>query len=166
MWYRRRYFLKHGRAMRVQRRAPDSRRYRHAGQMRRLRPGHPILSPSRVIRGASGDGTGAPFEDLRRRLATINASGSSLNLVNTPRDGRALLSPAANSSTTSLSAPNATLGQPDRPPSPTESIVSTHELSRIPLYDTAAGRQYRWPKGSTRNWLVEGQCNWVARSSL
>lgn len=85
----------------------------------------PILSPSRVIRGASGDGTGAPFEDLRRRLATINASGSSLNLVNTPRDGRALLSPVANSSTTSLSAPNATLGHPDRPPSPTESIVST-----------------------------------------
>lgn len=92
----------------------------------------PLLSP-RVNRGASVDHnvTGAPFEDLRRRLATINASGSSVSLANMSRDsGRAMLSPAANSSTTSLSAANAAIGHNpggnlDRPPSPTESIVST-----------------------------------------
>jgi phosphoinositide-3-kinase regulatory subunit 4 len=94
----------------------------------------PILSPSRMHRASSDyNVTGAPFEDLRRRLATINASGSSLSVTNMPRDVRNTLSPAANSSTTSLSVASPTIGylQPspnlilDRPPSPTESIVST-----------------------------------------
>lgn len=94
----------------------------------------PILSPSRMHRVSSDHNvTGAPFEDLRRRLATINASGSSLSVTNMPRDIRSTLSPAANSSTTSLSITSPTLGHfqpgpnliPDRPPSPTESIVST-----------------------------------------
>ncbi|PPQ92492.1 hypothetical protein CVT25_010325 [Psilocybe cyanescens] len=81
----------------------------------------PLLSPSRLHRFSSDNG--APFEDLRRRLATINASASSLSVANTPRDARSTLSPAANSSSTSLSGgPNPL---PDRPGSPTESIVST-----------------------------------------
>ncbi|KAF9485745.1 other/VPS15 protein kinase [Pholiota conissans] len=92
----------------------------------------PILSPSRLHRATSTDYTasGAPFEDLRRRLATINASGSSLSVANIP--ARNTLSPVANSSMTSLSVTSPTMGyvQPnpnisDRPPSPTESIVST-----------------------------------------
>ncbi|KAF8958945.1 hypothetical protein BDZ97DRAFT_1839964 [Flammula alnicola] len=93
----------------------------------------PLLSPSRLNRMPNSDynGSGAPFEDLRRRLATINASASSLSVSNTPRDVRSALSPVASSSTTSLSAgPVPGTGpapglMPDRPPSPTESIVST-----------------------------------------
>ncbi|KAH9474804.1 Phosphoinositide 3-kinase regulatory subunit 4 [Psilocybe cubensis] len=81
----------------------------------------PLLSPNRQHRFSND--AGAPFEDLRRRLATINASASSLSVTNTPRDTRSTLSPAANSSSTSLSGGPQTL--PDRPPSPTESIVST-----------------------------------------
>jgi len=84
----------------------------------------PLLSPRPAKTSNAGDSvTGAPFEDLRRRLATINASASSLSVANTPRDSRNALSPATNSSTTSLSA--AVSPVTDRPPSPTESIVST-----------------------------------------
>jgi len=94
----------------------------------------PIMTPSGRLHRTSntGDSTGAPFEDLRRRLATINASGSSLNVSNTPRDVRNALSPATNSSTTSLSGAviNPTH---ERPPSPTESIVSTtNSVSLLP----------------------------------
>lgn len=88
----------------------------------------PILSPTRAQRLSGADHvTGAPFEDLRRRLATINASASSLSITNTSRDHRNAVSPPnapnASSSTTSLSAAPSPL--PDRPGSPTESIIST-----------------------------------------
>ncbi|KAJ2936541.1 hypothetical protein H1R20_g554, partial [Candolleomyces eurysporus] len=65
--------------------------------------------------------SGAPFEDLRRRLATINGSATSLT-ANTPRDTRSAASPFAQSVT---SAPSVSSPNPDRPPSPTESVVST-----------------------------------------
>ncbi|KAF8153240.1 hypothetical protein B0H34DRAFT_820167 [Crassisporium funariophilum] len=86
----------------------------------------PILSPSRMQRISAGEvsSAGAPFEDLRRRLATINGSTSSVSVANSPRDIRHALSPVASSSTTSLSA-MASPSAPERPGSPTESIVST-----------------------------------------
>jgi len=88
----------------------------------------PILSP-RTHRTSAADlaAAGAPFEDLRRRLATINGSASSVGIsaTNTPRDVKNALSPIANSSTTSLSNEPNPLPSVDRPPSPTESIVST-----------------------------------------
>ncbi|CAA7269893.1 unnamed protein product [Cyclocybe aegerita] len=95
----------------------------------------PILSPSRMYRISSGDysTTGAPFEDLRRRLATINGSASSLSVANTPRDTRQALTPVASSSTTSLSNAVSPVIS-DRPSSPTESIVSTtNSVSFRPL---------------------------------
>ncbi|EAU84150.2 other/VPS15 protein kinase [Coprinopsis cinerea okayama7 len=74
-------------------------------------------------------GTGAPFEDLRRRLASINNSVSSLS-PNQPKDARSVSSPLAPSSS-SISVASATAPSPvaaererDRPPSPTESVVS------------------------------------------
>lgn len=88
----------------------------------------PILSPSRHHKLSMGESSsmGAPFEDLRRRLATINGSTSSLSLAtsNAQRDLRNISSPMASSSTTSL-LPISTPPIPDRPGSPTESIVST-----------------------------------------
>jgi len=52
----------------------------------------PILSPTRAQRVSGADyAAGAPFEDLRRRLATINASASSLSVSNIPRDPRNLI---------------------------------------------------------------------------
>jgi len=87
----------------------------------------PILSPSRLHKTSMGEfsSAGAPFEDLRRRLATINGSTSSVSVANnTPRDLRNASLPMANSSTTSLLAiPTPPI--PERPDSPTESIVST-----------------------------------------
>ena len=87
-------------------------------------PRTPILSPSRPHKLSMGESSsmGAPFEDLRRRLATINGSTSSVSVAhNVPRDVRNASSPMASSSTTSLLA---TL-IPERPGSPAESIVST-----------------------------------------
>ena len=88
-------------------------------------PRTPVLSPSRLHKPSMGEtSTGAPFEDLRRRLATINGSTSSVSVAhNIPRDPRNS-SPMASSSTTSLLAiPTPPI--PERPGSPTESIVST-----------------------------------------
>ena len=96
----------------------------------------PLLSPSRLNRISSGEyssTTGAPFEDLRRRLATINGSTSSLSVANYPRDPRQTLPPVATSTTASLSAAASPIIT-DRPPSPTESIVSTtNSVSMRPL---------------------------------
>ena len=90
-------------------------------------PRTPILSPSRFHKLSMGESgsTGAPFEDLRRRLATINGSTSPVNVThNISRDSRNTSSPMASSSTTSLLAiPTPPI--PERPESPTESIVST-----------------------------------------
>ena len=90
-----------------------------------ISPGTSILSPSRLhkLSMAESTSTGAPFEDLRRRLATINGSTSSVSVAqNVPRDLRNLSSPMASSST-SFATP--TPPTPERPGSPSESIVST-----------------------------------------
>lgn len=124
----------------------------------------PVLSPrfgnSRKMSGGEHTitSTGAPFEDLRRRLATIN-NGSSLSVQSTSR--HLLLSPVPTtttaspsstpslppavaaaqsiSSVTSTTAPHpsggistSTSSSNDRPPSPTESIVSTTSVSLRP----------------------------------
>lgn len=66
-------------------------------------------------------GPGAPFEDLRRRLATINGSSSSLNSA-MPKGRTSLGIPLAPASP----MPKETTNTVDlRPGSPTESIVST-----------------------------------------
>jgi len=85
----------------------------------------PIQSP-RLLRGSSVDrnSTGAPFEDLRRRLQTINASSSSLSLANTSREHRISASGRGTSSS-SLAALAEPSPIPERPLSPTESVVST-----------------------------------------
>ncbi|KAL0061663.1 Serine/threonine-protein kinase [Marasmius tenuissimus] len=81
----------------------------------------PILSPS--VHRISSDGTpsNAPFEDLRRRLATINGSASSLSVTQTPRPPS---SPLAIPPSKTISAPLSP-ATTDRPGSPTESVVST-----------------------------------------
>lgn len=95
-----------------------------------------VLSPSskfstgRMSGGEYSTGpSGAPFEDLRRRLATINGSASSLSISSTPRDTRHALSPIPGSSNAST-VPGPSLS--DRPTSPSESIVSTTSVSLGP----------------------------------
>ncbi|KAF7343436.1 hypothetical protein MVEN_01776300 [Mycena venus] len=90
--------------------------------------GTPLLSPGlmgRMSSAASVDHSGAPFEDLRRRLATINGSSSSIHLSHTPpREPRSALSPIVASP--SLGVGNAGVSSPvERPVSPTESVIST-----------------------------------------
>ncbi|KAF8065194.1 hypothetical protein FPV67DRAFT_1501752 [Lyophyllum atratum] len=90
--------------------------------------GTPILSPTWTNRISSADhsSAGAPFEDLRRRLATINGSVSSVGLGPPPPRGN--YSPIAGVPSTSTSAIHNISGLPtthERPSSPTESILST-----------------------------------------
>ncbi|ESK97721.1 phosphoinositide 3-kinase regulatory subunit 4 [Moniliophthora roreri MCA 2997] len=82
----------------------------------------PPMSPSQMTRISSEHAhPNVPFEDLRRRLATINGSTSSLSVAQTP--SRSPLSP--------LAVPPASLAGvatspvAERPGSPTESVVST-----------------------------------------
>jgi phosphoinositide-3-kinase, regulatory subunit 4 len=70
--------------------------------------------------------SGAPFEDLRRRLATINGSGSSL--PNTPKSRlTALASPNGVGAVALPAASNITDMTPplERPGSPSDSVIST-----------------------------------------
>ena len=72
---------------------------------------------------------GAPFEDLRRRLAIINGSATSLAVPQSTRDARSPTLPVTDvfgspSSNTAVS--DVPL---DRPPSPTESVVSAANSS-------------------------------------
>ncbi|KAG6826329.1 hypothetical protein H0H92_000291 [Tricholoma furcatifolium] len=81
----------------------------------------PILSPTSNNRIASADySSGAPFEDLRRRLATINGSVSSVGLG--PPPARSPIAPSTSSTSHPISGLPTTL---ERPSSPTESILST-----------------------------------------
>ncbi|KAF9023922.1 ARM repeat-containing protein [Hymenopellis radicata] len=96
----------------------------------------PVSNPSlHRISSAEFGSPGAPFEDLRRRLATINGSASSLSLAQSPREPRATLSPLippSSSSTTSMAGPMAmTPTTGDRPGSPTESVISTTNSSNF-----------------------------------
>lgn len=76
------------------------------------------------LQSSDSNGSGAPFEDLRRRLATINGSTSSLHLPQPVRDVRAVSSPVAGT----FNTPPSTLIEA-RPGSPTESIVSAANSS-------------------------------------
>ncbi|KAF9007713.1 hypothetical protein BDZ89DRAFT_1144434 [Hymenopellis radicata] len=100
----------------------------------------PLMSPvsnSSLHRISSAEfgSPGAPFEDLRRRLATINGSASSLSLAQSPREPRATLSPLippSSSSTSSMAGPMAmTPTTGDRPGSPSESVISTTNSSNF-----------------------------------
>ncbi|KAL0946172.1 hypothetical protein HGRIS_012435 [Hohenbuehelia grisea] len=96
----------------------------------------PVQSPrlSSALSDHGHNPSGAPFEDLRRRLATINGSASSLSVAQTPRSN---LSPVPPSVPLSSSPPTS-----ERPASPTESVVSTansmafHPSSRLQVGST------------------------------
>jgi phosphoinositide-3-kinase, regulatory subunit 4 len=111
--------------------ASDAQRAAHTLSSRRsnLEQGLRRLTPADTPRGSrtmSIDLTAAdaPFEDLRRRLATINGSSASLQAGLPPRDRRssAVVSPQG----TNLTSPNMEdLPLPyERPGSPVESVVS------------------------------------------
>jgi phosphoinositide-3-kinase regulatory subunit 4 len=77
---------------------------------------------------------GAPFEDLRRRLATINASASSLSLGSAARDHRPSVPQMQSSSSPAVS--HGAAGLPltsDRPGSPADSVVSNTNSSSLHL---------------------------------
>ncbi|KAK0451864.1 hypothetical protein EV421DRAFT_1773494 [Armillaria borealis] len=87
----------------------------------------PMMSPiPNLHRESSGDlniSQGAPFEDLRRRLATINGSASSLSVAQSPREPRSTLSPVMipSSSSTSVTGPlSPTIAE--RPVSPSDRL--------------------------------------------
>lgn len=97
----------------------------------------PVLGTPRSARTMSMDYTagapGAPFEDLRRRLAMINGSATSLSHTPSVRDARSpILAPPDN-----LTPPNSTTVVSDlpvslpveRPISPTESLASVSNTS-------------------------------------
>jgi len=73
-----------------------------------------------------GPGGGAPFEDLRRRLATINGSANSLVMpppTVIPRDTRPTPSTPSQLNKASIMSPEVAVLQ-QRPGSPTESVLS------------------------------------------
>lgn len=95
----------------------------------------PIMSPvPHLRRNASADFTpqgGAAFDDLRRRLAAINGSASSLSIAHSPRESRAPASPLIPHSPSSTSIAAVMSPNIDRPPSPTESVLSTANSSNF-----------------------------------
>ncbi|KAG5644667.1 hypothetical protein DXG03_007966 [Asterophora parasitica] len=95
----------------------SSRRYDLTGRI-------PIMSPHRLLSVDHSSG-GAPFEDLRRRLATINGSVSSIGL-GPPPSSRSNFSPVAATHSTPTALNIAGLPTTtERSGSPTESILST-----------------------------------------
>ncbi|KAH6910746.1 other/VPS15 protein kinase [Coprinopsis sp. MPI-PUGE-AT-0042] len=99
-----------------------------ASHPRRITSGRSSALGSRFPRASSIDTpTGAPFEDLRRRLANINNSASSISNnppKDPPKDARSVTSPLAPSSP-SVSVTSAPSPMPERPGSPSDSVVST-----------------------------------------
>ncbi|TFY67174.1 hypothetical protein EVJ58_g1791 [Rhodofomes roseus] len=88
----------------------------------------PILGTPRSGRTFSMDHTaaaaaGAPFEDLRRRLAIINGSATSVNATS-PREARSPTMPSLEHAILPSSASSDMPRSPVRPGSPTESIIS------------------------------------------
>ena len=74
-----------------------------------------------------GPSSGAPFEDLRRRLATINGSANSLTMPPPPgvsRDSRPTPSMSSQLNKVPIMSPDVAIIQ-QRPGSPTESVLST-----------------------------------------
>ena len=73
------------------------------------------------------------FDELRRRLATINSSASSLNLTAAARHAAAQSPSLPGAATTSMLAPPNPPPPHDRPSSPTDSVVSTtNSALRVP----------------------------------
>ncbi|KAF4603205.1 Serine/threonine-protein kinase [Pleurotus pulmonarius] len=101
----------------------------------------PILSP-RLTSHTIDSPSGAPFEDLRRRLATINGSASSLNVPHLNRESRSSTSPPTTTNMPQAPLPPSSPSLTDRPGSPTESVVSTstsapfHPISRMQIGGT------------------------------
>lgn len=97
----------------------------------------PVLGTPRSNRTVSMDHTagssGAPFEDLRRRLAMINGSATSLSHAPSVRDARSPTLPVPDSLTPS--SPNTVISDVpvsipmERPTSPTESLASVSNTS-------------------------------------
>jgi len=86
-------------------------------------PRSPNTDTSRVSRPSSIDygSSGAPFEDLRRRLTAINGSGASLPIAFSHRPSSMSVSSTAQPAAPVLSdLPEVS----DRPGSPTDSVVS------------------------------------------
>ncbi|KAH9916914.1 uncharacterized protein B0H18DRAFT_1036508 [Fomitopsis serialis] len=87
----------------------------------------PVLGTPRSGRTFSMDYTataaGAPFEDLRRRLAIINGSATSVNATS-PREARSPTMPSLDHAILPSSASGDVPRSPARPGSPTESIIS------------------------------------------
>ncbi|KAF8635725.1 hypothetical protein AX15_000341 [Amanita polypyramis BW_CC] len=124
----------------------------------------PSSASGRVPRTASIEhftGTSAPFEDLRRRLATINGSTSSLGIQHLPRSPASLGSGIASPSPSPTAASNKpstppTGPFPERPGSPTESIVSTTNsvsfkpLSRVQIGSNLEGQKAAPAIGSSK----------------
>ncbi|KAF8352075.1 hypothetical protein F5887DRAFT_1068440 [Amanita rubescens] len=126
-----------------------------------LRP--PMSAPVRIPRASSVDqgSMSTPFEDLRRRLATINGSSSSIGAQHMPKNlaspssGIASPSPPATASSNKPASPP-TASAPERPSSPTESIVSTtnsaslNPLSRMPIGSIFEGQKAAPAVGSSK----------------
>ncbi|KAJ3746567.1 hypothetical protein DFH05DRAFT_1607341 [Lentinula detonsa] len=119
-------FLKSG-SSEMTYRVPRSRRSEVLG--RASLPSSPLSN--RLLNDQMGPpSSGAPFEDLRRRLATINGSASSLSLApqvqGTPSPSLPLQLPPPSSALASGAISPALA---ERPGSPTESVVSTSNNS-------------------------------------
>lgn len=94
----------------------------------------------RASRAPSVDHGVSGLEDLRRKLATINASASSLN-ASTARDNRNSMPPLQSTSSQSAGLSTAGLSPiSDRPGSPTDSVVSnTNSSSLRPMHRLQVG---------------------------
>ena len=125
-----------------------------------LRP--PMSALSRFPRASSEAGSAsAPFEDLRRRLATINGSASSLNIHHvskssaSPGSGVMSPSPSATPPNNKPSSP-LTASAPERSSSPTESIISAtnsasfRPLSKVPIGSSFEGQKAAPAVGSSK----------------
>ncbi|KAJ4489999.1 hypothetical protein J3R30DRAFT_3277445 [Lentinula aciculospora] len=90
-------------------------------------PNSPLLNRplSDQINSSAPSNSGAPFEDLRRRLATINGSTSSLSLApQAPATHRSSLPLHLSHPSSSLASGAISPAMAEQPDSPTESVVS------------------------------------------
>lgn len=118
----------------------------------------PMSALARFPRASSEAGsTSAPFEDLRRRLATINGSASSLSAHHVPKSSASPISPSP-SATASNNKPSSppTASAPERSSSPTESIISASNsasfrpLSKVPIGSSFEGQKAAPAVGSSK----------------
>ncbi|KAF8639172.1 hypothetical protein AX17_001659 [Amanita inopinata Kibby_2008] len=120
----------------------------------------PMSAPVRIPRVPSAEystGSGAPFEDLRRRLATINGSATSLSTNHAPKDSKSSVSPSPGIRSPSPAAtPANKISLQERPSSPTESVTSTTNsvsfkpLSRMQIGGSLDGQKAAPAVGSSK----------------